>query len=170
MSKGDDQALVELYNRYHLGIYNYAARLTGDPDVAEDILQEVYIAVWQGASRFRHNSSVKTWIYRITHNQAVSWIRKHKRMELAKDAILEEPLDLEESIAKSWRAEEIRAALEMLNPIHRATVELAFVHELSYAEIGEVLDCPVGTVKSRMSNAIRNLERILRSRSWTDER
>ncbi|MGB3713367.1 MAG: sigma factor-like helix-turn-helix DNA-binding protein, partial [Candidatus Promineifilaceae bacterium] len=62
-----------------------------------------------------------------------------------------------------WRADEVHSALDLLTPNHRATVELAFVHDMSYAEISEVLDCPIGTVKSRMSHAIKQLGRILKA-------
>ncbi|HET6443340.1 MAG TPA: RNA polymerase sigma factor [candidate division Zixibacteria bacterium] len=168
--EGDDQALAELYSRYRTGVFNYSLRILGDREAAEDILQEVFVAVWQGASGFRHHSSVKTWIYRIAHNMTVSWIRKQKRITTNIEEVPETQDDPEEASVINWRADEVRSALDQLNPIHRATVELAFVHDLSYAEIGEVLDCPTGTVKSRMSNAIKQLRRILNTRSGLNER
>jgi RNA polymerase sigma-70 factor (ECF subfamily) len=167
--KGDDQALAELYGRYRAGVYNYSLRILGDREAAEDILQEVFIAVWQGASGFRHHSSVKTWIYRIAHNLTISWIRKQKRITSNSEHLPEALEDPEDASVINWRADEVRLALDQLNPIHRATVELAFVHDLSYAEIGEVLDCPTGTVKSRMSNAIKQLRRILNTISGLNE-
>ena len=170
LSNGDDQALVELYSRYHKGVFNYTLRLIGDNEAAEDILQEVFVAVWQGADGFRQHSSVKTWIFRIAHNQAVSWIRKQKRIVETNESPSELSADPEEATVVNWRADEVRLALDQLSPAHRATVELAFVQDLSYAEIGEVLNCPVGTVKSRMSTALKQLGRILKATAELNER
>jgi RNA polymerase sigma-70 factor (ECF subfamily) len=163
VSAGDDQALAVLYSRYSKGIFNYALRLIRDPDAAEDVLQEVFVAVWQGADGFRQHSSVKTWIFRIAHYQAVNWLRRQKRLDMADGVSPELPEDPEVALVVSWRANEVHSALDLLTPNHRATVELAFVHDLSYAEIAEVLDCPLGTVKSRMSHAIKQLGRILKA-------
>ena len=162
LNKGDDEALVELYGRYSKGVFNYILRLIGDVEASEDILQEVFVAVWQGARTFRRRSSVKTWIYRIAHNQTVSWLRRQKRIDAVKDTSIDSPPDPEESLEVNWRANEVREAIEQLSPAHRATVELVFAQGLSYAEIGEILGCPVGTVKSRISNATRQLSRILK--------
>jgi RNA polymerase sigma-70 factor (ECF subfamily) len=163
ISAGDDQALAVLYSRYSKGIFNYALRLVRDHEAAEDVLQEVFVAVWQGADGFRQHSSVKTWIFRIAHYQAVNWLRRQKRLDSADNASPDLPEGPEEALVVSWRVDEVHSALDLLTPIHRATVELAFVHDLSYAEISEVLDCPIGTVKSRMSHAIKHLRRILKT-------
>jgi RNA polymerase sigma-70 factor (ECF subfamily) len=163
LSAGDDEAMSLLYSRFSKGVYNYAIRLVRDHEAAEDILQEVFVAVWKGAEGFRQHSTVKTWIFRIAHNKAVSWLRRENRFDPAVDASPEVDDGPEDSFEAQWRAGEVQTALDLLSPNHRATIELAFVHELSYAEIGEVLDCPVGTVKSRMSHAIRQLSRILKN-------
>lgn len=163
LSAGDDEAMALLYSRFSKGVYNYALRLVRDHEAAEDILQEVFVAVWKGAEGFRQHSTVKTWIFRIAHNKAVSWLRRENRFDPAVDASPEVDDGPEDSFEAQWRAGEVQTALDLLSPNHRATIELAFVHELSYAEIGEVLDCPVGTVKSRMSHAIRQLSRILKN-------
>jgi RNA polymerase sigma-70 factor (ECF subfamily) len=111
---------------------------------------------------------VKTWIFRIAHNQAVSWIRKNKKEDdliLDDDEILgfisagqENP---EELFFSNWRADQIISALDHLSDTHRTVIELAFVNDLSYAEIAEIMACPIGTVKSRMNYALRHLKGIL---------
>jgi RNA polymerase sigma-70 factor (ECF subfamily) len=130
--------------------------------VAEEILQEVFLVMWQSAHRFRAEAKVKTWLLRIAHHQAVSWLRR-TRAVLWPNADLEaddhEPID--EHLAHSWQVDQIRAALVQLTPNHRAVIELTFVQGLSYAEIAEVMSCPIGTVKSRMSYALRNLNTLL---------
>lgn len=160
---GDESALAELYQRYHVDIYNYLLRLIHDRRVAEDLLQEVFVAVWQGAARFRGRSSVKNWVFRIAHNQAVNWLRRLSRLPLESDLKdLGSDFDVESLSLRHWRAKQVHEALDELTPNHRAVVELAFVHGLSYAEIAEVVGCPLGTVKSRMSYALRYLGGLLR--------
>lgn len=161
ISEGDEQALSILYQRHSRSLYNYAFRLVKERNAAEDVLQEVFVAVWQGAGRFRQHSSVKTWMFKIAHNQSVNWLRRQERFE-QRDGIVPQPAgDPEEELVMAWKTEEILAAVDRLSASHRATIELAFVNNLSYAEISEVLDCPVGTVKSRMSHALTQLGRIL---------
>ena len=123
----------------------------------------MFLAVWLGAVKFKKKASVKTWIYRIAYKQSISWLRKHGRKS--------SPIELEEVIDSGDSPEDkalteirnvnIRRAMGKLTPKHRAVLELAFVQDMSYSDISEVLDCPVGTVKSRMSYALRYLNRIL---------
>jgi RNA polymerase sigma-70 factor (ECF subfamily) len=163
ISAGDDQALAVLYSRYSKGVFNYTLRLIRDNEAAEDVLQEVFVAVWQGADGFRQHSSVKTWIFRIAHYKTVNWFRRQKKFDSVESAPADLPEEPEEAMMASWRAAEVQSALDLLSPNHRATIELAFVHDLSYSEIAEVLSCPKGTVKSRMSHAIKQLGRILKA-------
>ena len=121
------------------------------------------MAVWNGASRFQKRSSVKTWIFRIAHNQAVSWLRKHKREQSEKLPDLPNDEDgHEEEMILAWRSNELVKALDQLSPKHRAVVELSFVHELTYKDIAVIVECPIGTVKSRMSYALRHMQGLLR--------
>ncbi|MGC9357366.1 MAG: RNA polymerase sigma factor [Anaerolineae bacterium] len=161
---GDEAAFDELYRRYSVPIYNYLLRLIHEPTVAEDILQEVFVTLWQSADGFRGDAQVKTWLFRIAHNQAVSWLRKRRELLTHDGELLDRPVPAktESQAIASWRAEQLRAALDQLSPDHRAVLELAFFHELPYAEIAEIMDCPVGTVKSRMSYARRYLSRWLK--------
>jgi len=164
VAKGDEAAFVELYSRYKVTLFNYLLRLISEQNIAEDLLQEVFVAVWKGAGKFKAQSSVRTWLFRIAHNQAVSWLRRRKDV-VDDDEMLHLIADgdvLEETVLESWHADQLRDALGQLTPAHRAVVELSFVHELTYAEIGEIMDCPVGTIKSRMSYALKYLDGFLR--------
>ena len=163
-ARGDDSAFSDLYGRYSVTIYNYLLRLTQDQAASEDLLQEVFVAVWQGAKHFKGRASVKTWIFRIAHNQAISWIRRQQpvlphtdRLGLA--SVTGNP---EKDISIAWDVDQLMLAMERLSPNHRAVVELAFVQGLSYSEIGQIMSCPVGTVKSRMSYALKNLDGLLK--------
>jgi len=166
VAQGSTHAFGEIYDSYSTPIYNYLLRLIHESSVAEELLQEVFLAVWNGAEQFRGHSSVKTWIFRIAHHQAVSWLRcYHKNYQvILGDEALEEisagSATPEEHFFTNWRAEQIILALDYLTENHRAVIELAFVHDFSYAEIAEIMDCPTGTVKSRMSYALRHLKGI----------
>ena len=168
---GDEQAFDELYQAYNAPIYNYILRLIHEPGVAEELLQEVFLAAWQGAARFRQEANVKTWLLHIAHNQTVSWLRRVQQVspldELTNLADDGEPI--EEQIVQTWQLDQVRAALDQISPKHRAVIELAFVHALSYAEIAEVLDCPLGTVKSRISYALRSLNGVLKRMEIQDK-
>jgi RNA polymerase sigma-70 factor, ECF subfamily len=162
VAAGDEAAFAELYDLYAPPVYNYLLRLINDPAVAEEIAQDVFLVMWQSAHRFRAEARVKTWLLRIAHHQAVSWLRRTRAVLWPHDEIDIDGSDhVEEHLAQRWQIAQIRAALARLSPNHRAVIELTFVQGLSYAEIAEVMNCPIGTVKSRMSYALRHLNTLL---------
>ena len=81
IAAGDEAAFSELYSRYNQPVYNFILRLLHQTPAAEDLLQDVFLAVWQGASQFRGKSTVKTWVFRIAYYQAISWLRKNKKAD-----------------------------------------------------------------------------------------
>jgi RNA polymerase sigma-70 factor (ECF subfamily) len=158
----DEDAFSELYARYSTAIYTYLIHMIYDRVVAEDLLQDVFISVWKAAGGFRGQSSVKTWIYRIAHHQTVSWLRKHRRaVEQSLSEMRGQAGDPEAIFEQGAKRKALSEALSKLSMDHREVIELAFYHELSYREIADVLKCPVGTVKSRMSYAKRQITRFL---------
>ncbi len=163
IASNQESALSELYDRHALGVFNYLRRLVKNQEVAEDLLQETYIAIWQGAVAFKGRSSVKTWIFRIAHNLAVSWLRKMHGLKAKEQKLLEKVDGNPEYAAiNNWKTEQLQAAIDELSAEHRSVIELAFVQELSYSEIAKVIDRPVGTVKSRISYALRRLGGLLK--------
>lgn len=168
VAERNEQAFSELYHRYSPALHAYLVHMVQDRLVAEDLIQEVFLAVWRGASRFRGHSTVKTWLYRIAHHQAVSWLRKNVRIRSnGLDAASEDP-DPTNLVQARLLRDEVRQALQRLSPNHRAVVELTFFHELSYQEIAEIMECPVGTVKSRMSYARKYLNQHLEQAGLVD--
>lgn len=166
VAKGNQAAFRMLYLRYGRLIFQYLLRLVHDAEQAEDLLQEVFWAVWKGAPGFRGNSKVKTWIYHIAHNQAVSWLRAHQptlQLDELNASLPDDRLHLEFQVSANLQQDMIRRALDQLTPEHREVLELAYFHELSYREIAEIAGCPIGTVKSRASFARRHLGSILSS-------
>lgn len=164
VGEGYEGAFAELYHRYSGDIYSYTLRLVSNPAIAEELIQEIFVAVWQSLDSFMGKSTTKTWLFRIAHNKIMSWMRGYYRdLEVEQDKFLiyqEEPTPDVQSMI-NWRAEMVQQALGELSPNHRSVIELFYFTALSYQEIAEVVGCPIGTVKSRMSHALQNLNNIL---------
>lgn len=169
VADGDAPAFEQLYTLYAPAIFNYTLRLIGEPAVAEEILQEVFLVLWRSARTFRAEAKVKTWLLRIAHYQTVSWLRRQRPTAWPAEDLESDSEPLDEHVAQRWQIDQVRAAVLQLPPRQRAVVELAFVHSLNYAEIAEVVGCPVGTVKSRMSYALRALTQRLTADLAGDE-
>lgn len=169
VAKGNQSAFEELYQAFNVPIYNYLLRLTHKRAIAENLLQETFLAVWEGAGDFRSEARVKNWIYAIAHHQAVAWLRKTLVDEQPREIPLTENHRQEDALANpeetafaNAQVKDIHHALEGLSPTHRAVIELSYVHDFTYREIARIMDCPEGTVKSRMSYALKRLGGILK--------
>jgi RNA polymerase sigma-70 factor, ECF subfamily len=160
---GEARAYEELLARFQQPVYALALRLLEDPSESADVVQEVFLKVFRNIGSFRGQSSLKTWIYRITVNEAHNarrWFFRHRRREVELDYEPEErnwkdiipdgslsPFDI------AFEREQhvmIEAALEKLSPIFREAVVLRDITDMSYDEIAEVLGVSLGTVKSRI--------------------
>lgn len=168
VARRDRHALRELYERYYRRLFAYVFKITRRPDLVEEVLNDVMLAVWRQAEGFAGRSRPSTWIFGIAHHQSLKALRRHRRHPAA-EADGPEPDDLEtrsqpgpESLmAQRELASLLGRALATLSPEQRAVVELTFYHGFSYPEIAEIVDCPVGTVKSRMFHARRKLREEL---------
>jgi RNA polymerase sigma-70 factor (ECF subfamily) len=158
----DEAAFAELYNRYNVAIFNFVLRLIHEPKEAEDLLQEIFLAVWHSAHRYREQAQVKTWLYRIAHYKAVSWLRKYKPVASFEDFAESATDGPEQEAVTSSQNDDLNKAINHLSSKHRAVLELAFVQDMAYDEIAQVIGCPVGTVKSRMSYALKALNGVLK--------
>jgi len=159
---GDEAAFAELYRRYKTPLYNYLLRLVHEREVAEETLQDVFVAAWEGAVRFRGEAKVSTWLFRIAHHQAVDWLRKRRPALLEKVEWLVAEDCPEEEAFRRCQVDQLCAAIDELSADHRAVLELTFLRGLSYREVALVVGCPVGTVKSRISYAKRHLNGVLK--------
>lgn len=159
---GDERALSELYDRYAGLVYGVGVRYLGDRGGAEDLVQDVFAAVWKSAGGFDPSrASFGTWIYRITRNRATDLIRRRKaRVRTVGGDSLPEPGEPDPSGELS-RGFDVALALSRLTPVHRELLVLAYFDGLSQREISDRTDTPLGTVKSRTSAAMRALREIL---------
>jgi RNA polymerase sigma factor (sigma-70 family) len=164
IAAGDREALTELYLRYRQPIFRYLLQLTPDRGLAEELLQDTLVAVWRSAQGFAGRSSAQTWLLGIARRQAHNTLRQ-RGVALADAAELEtlpasEPGPEATALASAARAQ-LASAFDQLAAVHREVLALTFVEGLSYQQIASVLGVPVGTVKSRLSNARRALRTLL---------
>jgi RNA polymerase sigma-70 factor (ECF subfamily) len=172
IAAGDEPALRELYLVYGQRLYAYALRLTDDPALAEDVVQEALVAVWRTAGRYRGQGRVLAWLLGIIHHMALKSIRRRtkpttKELEDSLPATAASP---EEQTQASEQARWVRHGLEGLSSEHRAVLELVFYQGLSLEEVAQVCSCPLGTVKSRLSYARRHLRGELSRHNLEDWR
>jgi len=164
LRQASEHAYEELLTRFQQPVYTLALRLLNDQSEACDVVQEVFLKVFRNIGSFRGQSTLKTWIYRITVNEAHNarrWFFRHRRREVELDNNPEEARNWKEIIPDRSRSPfdeavdreqhmMIEAALEKINPIFRDAVVLRDITDLSYEEIAEVLGVSLGTVKSRI--------------------
>ena len=159
---GQEAAFLQLVDRYHAKLLYYVRRLVGNKELADDVIQESWLAAYRQLPRLRAPQAFHVWLYRIAHTQAVSAIRTEARyVEMAED--WEPPDDTDEAEAElelsARDAARIHAALEQLPTQPREILALRFLEDMSYEEIACVLGCAVGTVKSRIHYARKALRR-----------
>ena len=168
---GDGDAFETLVRLYEKRVFALAVRMCGSREDAAEAAQEAFLAAWQGLAFFRGESSFSTWLYRLTSNACVDLLRREGRHRAAAGPSLDDEeagLDVpDQALSPQDEAErrELREAidrgLEALSPEHRQVLVLREMHQLSYDEIADVLSLDVGTVKSRISRARKQLRNFL---------
>ena len=166
IAQGDEFAMDELYARHGPGLLAYLSSRLGNRQWAEEVLQEVMLAVWQSASGFRGESSVYTWMIIIARNRAINAFQRDKSLH---DKPLEDetgsiPAQSDAVLEHNAQLDELRAALTKLSDEHQETLELVFFHGLSNLETAAVLNISSGTVKRRLFRAKAQL------REWLEEK
>jgi RNA polymerase sigma-70 factor (ECF subfamily) len=163
ISAGDQSALCELYAAYGQRLYAYALRLTNDRANAEDVVQETLVTVWRAAGKYRGEGRVLAWLLGIVHNLALKCLRQSSiPITDEMEATMSTPGASPEIQAQNNdQARWVQQALQNLSPEHRAVLELVFYQGLSLEEAAQVCNCPLGTVKSRLSYARQHLRGLI---------
>jgi RNA polymerase sigma-70 factor (ECF subfamily) len=164
IASGDASALDELYARHGSGVLSYLTSYLNDRQLAEEILQDVMLAVWNNASSFRGDSKVRTWILVIARNRAINSRRKQSPHFVAlEDNINNYSSDTSplEKIVRLSQHEALRKAIGTLPEVHREILVLVFFNQLSGPEVADVLKISIGTVKSRLHRAKDALRRSM---------
>lgn len=165
---GDTEAFSELVTRYEKTVYNLALRMVGDRSDAADMAQEAFVKAWTNLPSYRGESKFSAWLYRITTNVCLDFLRhKSRRPQVSlstSDDDEERQLDIpdpksmpEELLMKKLGMEAVHRGLERLPPKHRQILVMRELGGLSYSEIAAQLSLEEGTVKSRIFRARKNL-------------
>lgn len=163
---GDREAFGLLVAKYQRKLLRLVMRLVRDPAEAEDVVQEAFIKAYRALPSFRGESAFYTWLYRIGVNAAKNWLMAHgRRMPLMSEVGDEEVEGIEDSVLlrdettpegvlmSRQIADVVHAAMEALPEDLRMAISLREIEGLSYEEIAEVMNCPIGTVRSRIFRA-----------------
>jgi RNA polymerase sigma-70 factor (ECF subfamily) len=167
IQQGERRAFEEFVDSYGARVHRLVRRYVQNPTDAEDVTQEVFCDLYRSIGKFRGESALSTWVYRVTVNHCL------KHCQRAKPAGLPYEEEAVAVVADDWRSdpaqsavkqelsEQVQGALHRLSPLHYDVVVLCEMHGLTYQECAQVLEVPVGTVKSRLFHAIRRLREIL---------
>lgn len=168
---GNEEAFEALVLAYQTPVYNLCLRMTGNPDDAADVAQEAFLKAWRNLSSFQFESAFSTWLYRLTSNACLDFLRSKKRraaVSLTADDDEAQMLDVpdpaptpENLLLAQENSRAVAEAVSALEPEHRQVITLRVIQELSYAEIAEILGVKEGTVKSRLARAREHLRKKL---------
>jgi RNA polymerase sigma-70 factor, ECF subfamily len=174
---GREDGFEELVRRYQRQITNYVYRMLNDYDASLDVTQEVFIKVYNSMSRYSSDYKFSTWLYRIAHNAAIDYMRRHSVNEQSIEAENADgsfqlqiesprPTPEQERERSEWRTE-IESVVKCLPAAYRELILLRHAQDLSYDEIAEITNLPLGTVKNRLFRAREMMREIFVERGFT---
>jgi len=171
--KGDPTAFEVLFKKYNRHVARLVYSVIRTPELVEDTVQEVFLLVYRNLHKFRQQSAFKTWLYRITVNEALRQVSRARRWqplsenEVEVDAVTDTLVSYpgsdspERILLQGERKAHVHAALAQLNSNQKLILSLYYMEDLSVQEISEILDIPEGSVKSRLYYARENLKQLL---------
>jgi RNA polymerase sigma-70 factor (ECF subfamily) len=159
---GEPEAFGDLVREMERPLLYFAQKLVNDEDKALDVLQEVWLKAFQTIRRLKNPRLVRAWLYRLTRGLAIDRVRKDAAEERRESVHAEERVDADEGPSfDDEDAAALHRALDALNVRHREVLVLHFLEEMTITEMSAALDCPAGTVKSRIHYAKRALRAAL---------
>jgi RNA polymerase sigma-70 factor, ECF subfamily len=164
VARADDAALAELYDRFGRVAYGLALRVVRDPGLAEDAVQESFLAVWRSAGRFvAERAKASTWILTLVHRRAVDIVRREqtRRADPLDTAPVATAETTEEEAWLRLRRTRVQEALKQLPDKQREAIELAYYGGFTQSELADRLGEPLGTIKSRMFVGLARLRELL---------
>lgn len=175
VQRGDVHAFDTIVSRYKTRLYNCVYRMVHQSEAAEDLVQETFLRVYKNRNNYQATSNFSTWIYTIALNLARSELRKRKRRQFfslntaSHEDSTSEGFDLpdpssgpDDHIEQSELGQAIQRAIDQLPIKYRTVIVLRDIEELSYEQISEIMECPTGTIKSRVNRARLRLQEMLR--------
>jgi RNA polymerase sigma-70 factor (ECF subfamily) len=169
VAQGDEESLAAIYDRYRTILFGLLFRILGNRAEAEDILQEVFVQVWQRARDFDENrGKAFTWLVTLARSRAIDRLRslgsRSRTIEAATKESADAVADAVEDAINSERGEVVREALKELPEEQRAALLMAYFDGFSQSEIAERTNTPLGTVKTRMRTGMTKLREVLAPR------
>lgn len=172
---GNEKALGTLVDRHLINAYNFALNLVNDNQVAHDITQEAFIKAWKNIRGFKRGSSFQTWLFAITRNVAIDWLRRRKEVtfstfendrgeNMLTETLADSSLLPDELLARAENTRFVEILLEELDPLYRDVLKLRYSSNMTFEEIGEFLKRPLHTVKSQHRRALIALRRSIATR------
>jgi RNA polymerase sigma-70 factor, ECF subfamily len=161
---GDVDAFEELVRRYQTSLYRVALRMLGSRADAQDAVQETFVRAWRALPRFRHDSAISTWLYRIVTRRALDRIASRRSTGTLDEVEVEAGPDPAQAAEHQERLRAIRRAIATLPPDQRAALVLREFEGLSYQEVAQVVGASVPAVKTRIHRA--RLTVIQQTSSW----
>lgn len=175
VEKGDQAAYAELLGRYKESVYFLLLKMVNNKDDAEDLTIEAFGKAFKNINQYTPNFAFSTWLFRIATNNCIDFIRKKKAVTLSLDRafttgdgeemtmdVRSDTLDPEESMIRKQKNVLMRSLVDKLKPRYRVLIELRYFQELSYEEIADKLDLPLGTVKAQLFRSREFLYNIIR--------
>lgn len=170
---GKVEAFNELVRRYQQKVYWIARRMVGGHDDADDIVQDVFVKVYNSLANFRSESSFYTWIYRITANMAISSIRGKKIIDFVKfddafpilSSIADESINPASNMELKENRKLIEEAISQLPPKQKKVFIMRYYDELPYEEISKILHKQVSGLKANYFHALKNIQNFVRKKS-----
>jgi len=160
--QGDRHAFGELVRRHREGVIHVVYRMCGDANLAEDAAQEAFIRAWQHLPGYRPRSPFRNWVYRIATNAARDALRREREtVDVDKVSLTAQDAGPEAKMEGQERGERVRLAVLALPPASREALVLREYEGLSYREIADTLEIPIGTVMSRLNYARSRLRKSL---------
>lgn len=162
LQDGDEHALSQLYDKYSGALYHVILRMVENKDLAQDLLQETFISIWQKSNQYNPDKGrFYTWAYRIARHKVLNYLRSQKdliqRGDLSVSIIEEEKEDL------STELKSLKGAILKLEQHHQKALELVYFNGLTHLEAHESMDVPLGTFKSYVQQAMRELRKHYKS-------
>ena len=181
---GESQAFTQLVKRYERELYNFLLRFVGRGSTAEDIFQETFLQVHISIETFQSNRRFRPWLYTIASNKARDYLRNQARRPTVQisgadddddtgnlwDYLKTEEITAEDILMKKQQKELVRRVIDQLPENLRQILILAYFSQLSYQEMADVLEIPLGTVKSRLHSAVAHFGRLFNEQNEQDER
>lgn len=170
--QGDLAAFHQLFEHYRDRVYSIALRYSGDPAAASDIAQDVFLKLFSAIRQFQHRSCFDTWLYRLVTNCCIDHSRRRPKwavLEHLSERVFARFHDPARSIARGQIRRHVQQAVAALPPKLRIAIVLRYTEDLSYDQLAEILECPPGTVASRLNRAHRELAASLARHGWREE-